>query len=82
MVVTAWNLFVDVPDEWWIAFWKVWIVVFAGGALVVTCWFTVGGFFDLRELIRRVTTHRVDLHDDGRVVHRDGASSPARNEAT
>ena len=70
-IVTIWNLFTDVPDSWWMQFWRVWIWVFTGGALLVTVWFTIGGFVDLRFLVRRIKTHRGDPSDDGRVPRRD-----------
>jgi SSS family solute:Na+ symporter len=65
--VTTWNLVADVPDAWWLRFWRVWTWVFSGGALVVTLWFTIGGLADLRYLLRRLATHVSDPADDGRV---------------
>jgi SSS family solute:Na+ symporter len=67
VVVTLWNLFNDVSDSWWIRFWHVWTWVFAGGALLVTIWFTVGGVFDLRYLFRHLKRYVADPEDDGRV---------------
>ena len=71
LIVTAWNLFADVPDIWWLQFWRIWIWVFTGGAAAVTVWFTIGGFGDLRYLFRRLKDHVPDPTDDGRVVHGD-----------
>jgi SSS family solute:Na+ symporter len=67
LVVTVWNLLTEVPDAWWLRFWRVWTWVFTGGALVVTLWFTVGGAFDLRYLFRHLKRHVPDPGDDGRV---------------
>ncbi len=68
VVVTAWNLFTDVPKSWWVQFWRVWTWVFTGGALVVTIWFTAGGLLDLRYLFRHLNSYAPDPTDDGRVA--------------
>ena len=41
--------------------------VLTGGALMVTIWFTIGGFFDMRFLFKHLKSHRDDATDDGRV---------------
>jgi SSS family solute:Na+ symporter len=69
--ITTWNLVTDVPDAWWLRFWRAWTWVFSGGALVVTLWFTIGGLADLRYLLRRLATHVSDPTDDGRVRRQD-----------
>ena len=66
--LTAWNLTTEVPSSWWLRFWRVWIWVFTGGALAVTIWFTVGGWFDLRYLFRHLESFVPDPGDDGRVT--------------
>jgi len=73
IAITIWNLVADVPDSWWLNFWRIWTWVFSGGALAVTLWFTIGGFFDLRYLFRHLRTIRPDASDDGR-VEREGES--------
>jgi SSS family solute:Na+ symporter len=67
VIVTIWNLFTDVPDSWWLRFWRIWLWVCTFGCAAVTIWFTIGGFFDLRYLFRHLKTHRADPTDDGRV---------------
>jgi len=69
--VTLWNLTTEVPDLWWLRFWRIWIWVFTGGALVVTLWFGVGGLFDLRYLFRHLRSYVPDPRDDGRVIRED-----------
>ena len=68
VAVTVWNLFVDVPDSWWIRFWRIWTWVFSGGALAVSVWFTIGGAMDLRYLFRKLKSYVPDPTDDGRVT--------------
>ena len=72
LVVTVWNLFTEVPDAWWLRFWRVWTWVFTGGALVVTLWFAIGGAFDLRYLFRHLKRYVPDPGDDGRVRRPEG----------
>jgi SSS family solute:Na+ symporter len=67
LVITVWNLVTEVPDAWWLRFWRVWTWVFTGGALAVTLWFTIGGAFDLRYLFRQLQRQVPDPDDDGRV---------------
>jgi SSS family solute:Na+ symporter len=66
VAVTVWNLTTEVPDGWWLRFWRIWIWLFSGGAAAVTVWFTVGGLLDLRDLFRRLERHVDDPADDGR----------------
>ena len=67
LVVTIWNLTTDVPDAWWVRFWRIWTWVFTVSAFGITLWFTIGGAFDLRFLFRHLRTHVSDPTDDGRV---------------
>ena len=67
------------PDEWWVAFWRVWIQVVLVSAAAVTLWFTIGGFRDVTWLFGQLRQRRADPSDDGRLEHRDyqeGGSSP------
>lgn len=67
VTVTVWNLTTEVPDAWWLRFWRVWTWVFSAGALAVTVWFTIGGARDLRYLFRHLANYVPDPEDDGRV---------------
>ncbi|MEZ4648354.1 MAG: sodium:solute symporter [Candidatus Eisenbacteria bacterium] len=73
-VVTIWNLTTEVPDSWWVQFWRVWTWVFSAGALAVTVWFTIGGAKDLRYLVRHLANFVPDPTDDGRVIGGGDAS--------
>jgi SSS family solute:Na+ symporter len=68
LVVTGYNLLVDVPEATWLAFWRVWTWFILASAVAVTAWFTIGGFRDLRELYRLLRLRRDNPLDDGRVT--------------
>jgi len=67
--LTLWNLGSDVSSSWWVGFWRIWIWVFTGGALLVTIWFTIGGLYDLRYMFRYLKSYESDPSDDGRIAH-------------
>jgi len=67
VVVTAYNLTVQVPGSSWLRFWHVWTWFIVGCGVLVTCWFTIGGFRDLRAMFRLMRSRRADATDDGRV---------------
>ena len=65
--VTVWSLIVDVPESWWAGFWRVWIWVFTSGAFVVTTWFIVGGYRDLKIMFKHLREFTPDPNDDGQL---------------
>jgi SSS family solute:Na+ symporter len=67
VVVTVYNLTVQVPGSSWLRFWHVWTWFIVACGISVTCWFTIGGFRDLREMFRLMRSRRADATDDGRV---------------
>lgn len=67
IVVTTYNLMVPVPAGSWLRFWHGWTWFILGCAVLVTAWFTIGGFRDLRDLFRLMRSRRADATDDGRV---------------
>lgn len=72
VIVTAYNLAVDVPGTSWLVFWRVWTWFILAGAIVITLWFAIGGVRDLRTMYRLLATRRRDEHDDGRVEYGHG----------
>ncbi len=72
VVGTVYNLVVDVPSTSWLSFWHCWTWFILACAVVVTTWFTIGGFRDLRDLYRLLRLRRSDVGDDGRVVEPGG----------
>ena len=72
VIGTVYNIFVDVSDSTWFAYWKVtvWIGLILGS--VTTVWLGLGGLLDAKDLFHRLrTTDRNEL-DDGLVIdHRN-----------
>jgi hypothetical protein len=51
-----------------LSFWRRWTWVILTASIVVTVWFTIGGFFDLRRLYQGLRARHADATDDGRVA--------------
>jgi SSS family solute:Na+ symporter len=88
LVVTVWNLaFYRWPIEWWAHYWMITgIIVPCVIAVATLVWFSIGGFWDMRDFFRDLRTMRRDSTDDGRVQggHQeagDPATSPADQPA-
>lgn len=58
----------------WLAYWHVWMWLILAAGAIVTCWFTIGGFRDLRRLYRMLRTKSVDPADDGFIEQVPGAT--------
>ncbi len=73
-VVTIYNLIFDVEIESWAKFWHfyVWLALILG--IVTIVWFTVGGLFNLKEMLQRLTTMNRDNQDDGTVAENNNQS--------
>jgi len=67
VVGTVYNLLADVPDQSWLKYWYGWTWFILACAVLVTIWFTIGGFRDLRDLYRSLRLRRDNPTDDGRV---------------
>lgn len=66
VVCTAWNFFVcEIPNGFWITMWKGYAVLIGGVFSFFTIWFTIGGMFNLRDLVRNLRGERSDEMDDG-----------------
>ncbi len=70
-VGTIINLSRDVSDAEWMAFWKVYIGLYAVVSASVLVWFTVGGLGDLKRMFARLGASRRDVLDDGIVRQED-----------
>jgi len=65
IVGTIYNLSHEVVNDSWMRFWRIYLVIHIVMAIVVIFWFTIGGFKDLREMVRRLRTQARDDTDDG-----------------
>jgi SSS family solute:Na+ symporter len=68
IVGTIYNLSYDVADEAWMDFWRIFLLIHVGVAVVVIVWFTVGGIRDLKDMARRLRLRSdddADRADDG-----------------
>ncbi|MGQ9560027.1 MAG: sodium:solute symporter family protein [Candidatus Oleimicrobiaceae bacterium] len=64
---TAYSLMHQVPDEWWLTFWRGYLLLGTAIAVVVTVWLGLGGIRDAREMLRRLAVLKRDARDDGTV---------------
>jgi len=62
---TIYNLTHDVGNGPWMSFWRVYVWVYLGASIVVLIWFSVGGFKNLRDMIRTLRTMKRDHRDSG-----------------
>lgn len=73
--ITAWHFFVhELSPRFWVELWKVYLVLIGVVGVAAAIWFTVGGFVDLKDMVRVLRKERPDEHDDGTVqtVDRNG----------
>jgi SSS family solute:Na+ symporter len=54
--------------EWWLGYWHWWTWFAFVVAAIVTIWFIIGGFRDLRRMFKRLEAYVPDEDDDGRVT--------------
>jgi SSS family solute:Na+ symporter len=73
IVGTVINLARDVDDTVWAGFWQGYVYLMVVVSSIVVLWFAIGGFIDIRAMLRRLAVMRRDDSDDGWV--RDPASS-------
>ena len=58
----------QISDEAWVEAWGWWLWFAIATAMVVTVWFTIGGFRDLVRMFRLMGQVQADERDDGRVI--------------
>ena len=65
IVGTIYNLSNPVSNSSWMAYWKYYIYINIVVCAVIIVWFTLGGFSDLRQMIKSLKSERRDHGDDG-----------------
>ncbi len=53
--------------ESWTGFWHGYVIVAVSLGIITTVWFSIGGFVDLADLLKRLKHQSIDEHDDGTV---------------
>lgn len=59
----------------WKGFWHGYVLVAVALGIITTVWFSIGGCVDLKDLLHRLRTQRLDKKDDGSVDHEDNNNS-------
>ena len=72
IVGTAINLTRDVEDAEWAGFWQMYVYLMVAVSVVVVAWFAIGGFRDIRQMLKRLAVMRRDDRDDGWVRTPEG----------
>ncbi len=63
---TFYNFFVEkITDSAWMKFWMIYTYIFLAASIIVTIWFTIGGFKNLKEMISALRHNIRDHSDDG-----------------
>ena len=65
IIGTAYNLSNPVSNSAWMVYWKYYIYINIAVSAVIIVWFTVGGFSDLRDMIKSLQSENRDHGDDG-----------------
>ena len=68
IVGTVYNLYYDVSDTSWMTFWKYYLFINIGMAMISIIWFTWGGFKDLNVMMTKLRSDKRDHKDDGWVA--------------
>ncbi len=59
-----------ITNEQWMGFWQIYTYLFLGASIIVTVWFTIGGFKNLREMISALR-HNIRDHSDSGFVKKE-----------
>jgi len=65
IIGTAYNLSNPVSNSSWMVYWKYYIYINIAVSAVIIVWFTLGGFSDLRHMIKSLQSENRDHGDDG-----------------
>jgi SSS family solute:Na+ symporter len=62
---TIYSLSHSIRDSVWMSYWKFYVFIYLAASVIVVIWFTVGGAFDMKAMIRRLRSLKRDERDDG-----------------
>ena len=68
---TAINLLMDVSEDAWAAYWRIYLLIVGIVGTITTVWFLIGGMIDLRALMRDLRTQAHETKDVGFVEHEE-----------
>ncbi|MEN8126980.1 MAG: hypothetical protein ABFR90_04150 [Planctomycetota bacterium] len=66
-----------IPKQAWLSFWHGWTWFILATSVILTIWFTIGGFIDMRYLYNKLKTKQTDEADDGRVEENIATEEPS-----
>jgi hypothetical protein len=68
LIGTVYNAFVKVPTVSWVRFWGVYTAVVLAVTVIITVWLTIGGVYDLKQMLRLLARIKRNPLDDGMVI--------------
>ena len=67
VIGSIYHFTVGIPDEMWLSIWAIWMCAFFVLSIVLTIWLAIGGAFDLRSMLKTLSTLKRDHRDSGMV---------------
>jgi SSS family solute:Na+ symporter len=68
LIGTIYNLFIKAPTASWSRFWGIYTLVIMAVSITTAVWLTIGGVYDLKNMLRLLARIKRNPLDDGRVV--------------
>ena len=68
---TVYYLLYGITDASWMKFWYVFLIIYLVASIIVVIWFSIGGFGDIKDMMRRLSTAERDDTDNGMVYNND-----------
>jgi len=80
LIGTTYNLFVKVPTESWARFWGIYTMVVLAVSVLIAILLTIGGVYDLKQMLRLLARIKRNPLDDGMVIdHQNRDESPGES---
>jgi SSS family solute:Na+ symporter len=80
LVGTIYNVFLKAPTASWIRFWGIYTTVVLAVSVTTAIWLTIGGVYDLKNMLRLLARIKRNPLDDGRVIEHQNQDDPQRPE--